>query len=103
MGWAMTQNNLGGVYFVLGQRGDEGALVKAVTAFEKALEERTREKAPMDWATTTKNLGYALLIKGDKPQAEQCLRGALAYFRSVNAPYYVEKLEAAMRSFGLEP
>jgi len=52
---------------------------------------------------TTENLGYALWIKGDKPQAEQCFRGALAYFRSVNAPYYVETLEAAMRRRGLEP
>jgi hypothetical protein len=40
--WAETQNNLGGALRVLGERGDDDALRRAVAAYEAALEERTR-------------------------------------------------------------
>jgi len=101
--WADINIYLGLVYQVLGERGDEKLLHKAVTAFKNALKEYTRDKAPAQWALTTKNLGTALWKIGEEQQAEQCWRDALTYYRSVNALYYTENLEAAMHRRGLEP
>jgi len=56
MKWAMTQNNLGIVYQVMGQRGEKEALRKAVTAYEAALTVYTQDAAPMGWAMTQKRL-----------------------------------------------
>jgi hypothetical protein len=53
----MTQNNLGAALQVLGERGDDGALHRAVAAYEAALEEYTRERAPLAWAMMQNNLG----------------------------------------------
>lgn len=47
---AAIQNSLGIALATLGERGDDGALARSVTAFEAALEVYTRESAPMDWA-----------------------------------------------------
>lgn len=45
----------------LGERESGTArLEKAVAAFRGALEERTRERVPLDWAATQNNLGPAL-------------------------------------------
>jgi hypothetical protein len=35
-------------------------LEEAVTAYREALQERTREQVPLDWAMTQNNLGNAL-------------------------------------------
>jgi len=35
--------------------------MEAVTAYHAALEEWTRERAPLDWAGTQNNLGNALM------------------------------------------
>ena len=39
-------------------------LEEAVAAYRAALEERTRERVPLDWATTQNNLGTALRTLG---------------------------------------
>ena len=39
-------------------------LDEAVAAFRAALEERTRERVPLDWAGTQNNLGNALSMLG---------------------------------------
>ena len=39
---------------------DRAQLEAAAAAFEAALLERTRERVPLDWATTENNLGLAL-------------------------------------------
>ena len=45
----------------LGERESGTArLEEAVAAYRAALEERTRERVPLDWATTQNNLGIAL-------------------------------------------
>ncbi len=67
--WAGLHNNLGGVYQVMGERGTEGALEQAIAAYENALLERTRAKAPMAWAGTQENLGLALWAQGKKDAA----------------------------------
>jgi hypothetical protein len=53
----MTENNLGDALTTLGEREDGTDQLKdAVTAYRAALEERTRERVPLDWATTEDNL-----------------------------------------------
>jgi len=37
-----------------------------VTAYRAALEERTRERAPLDWAATQNDLGIALRRLGER-------------------------------------
>ncbi len=57
----MTQNNLGAALSALGERESGTAgLEEAVSAYRAALLERTRERVPLDWATTQNNLGAAL-------------------------------------------
>jgi len=41
-------------------------LEEAAAAFRAALEERTRERVPLDWATTQSDLGLALAILGER-------------------------------------
>ena len=54
----MTQIGLGNALQVLGAReSGTGRLEEAVTAYRAALEERTRERVPLDWAATQNNLG----------------------------------------------
>ena len=59
--WADGQIFIGNALRVLGERGDDDALMTgAVTAYRDALTVYTREAAPMDWAMTQNNLGTAL-------------------------------------------
>jgi tetratricopeptide (TPR) repeat protein len=55
----MTQNNLGIAYSnrIRGERADN--LEQAITAYERALEVRTREAFPEDWAMTQNSLAIA--------------------------------------------
>ena len=47
----------------LGERETGTArLEEAVAAYRAALEERTRERVPLDWAATQNNLGLALAV-----------------------------------------
>ena len=57
-----------------GERGDDAALSRAVSVFEAALEEFTRERAPTQWAMTQMNLGVALLRLGERGD-DAALRG----------------------------
>ena len=55
------QNNLGNALRTLGERESGTArLEEAVTAYRAALAERTRDRAPLQWAMTQNNLGSAL-------------------------------------------
>jgi len=66
----MTQNNLGGALFRLGERlgGEEGnrRLAEAVAAYEAALRVYTEKDMPAQWATTQNNLGNALRVLGER-------------------------------------
>ena len=57
----MTQNNLGNALQTLGMR-ESGTtrLEEAVAAYRAALEERTRERVPLQWAATQNNLKVVL-------------------------------------------
>jgi hypothetical protein len=72
------QHNLGSALQALGQRksGTE-RLEQAVNAFRNALGERTRERVPLDWATTQNNLGNALGTLGQRESGTERLEQAV--------------------------
>ena len=80
--WTKTQNNLGNVLKVLGERESQTArLEEAVAAFREALKERTRERVPLDWAETQNNLGTALGALGALENGTARLEEAITAFR----------------------
>ncbi|NES72138.1 MAG: tetratricopeptide repeat protein, partial [Okeania sp. SIO2D1] len=68
--WAMTQNNLGAVYWdrIKGDRAEN--LENAIAAYHLALEVYTKKDFPNYWAMTQNNLGavYWDRIKGDRAE-----------------------------------
>src|SRR5437764_9219486 len=56
-------------------------LEEAVTAYRDALKERTRERVPLDWATTQNNLGNALGSLGERESGTARLEEAVTAFR----------------------
>ena len=79
----MTQNNLGNALATLGERESGTArLEEAVAAYRDALQERTRERVPLDWATTQNNLGNALQRLGERESGTARLEEAVAAFRA---------------------
>jgi tetratricopeptide (TPR) repeat protein len=74
----MTQNNLGNALSTLGERESGTArLEEAVDAYRKALKERTRERAPLQWAATQNNLGTALIRLGGRESGTARLEEAV--------------------------
>ena len=61
---------------------DNPALLKAIAALRSALEERTRERVPLDWATTQNNLGTALPTLGQRESGTARLEEAVAAYRA---------------------
>ena len=79
----MTQNNLGNALATLGERESGTArLEEAVAAYRAALEERTRERVPLDWAMTQNNLGNALRALGERESGTARLEEAVAAYRA---------------------
>ncbi len=79
----MTQNNLGNALRTLGARESGTArLEEAVAAYRAALEERTRERVPLDWATTQNNLGAARERLGERESGTARLEEAVAAYRA---------------------
>ena len=71
------------------------SLKQAVAAFRSALQVRTREQLPQDWAATQNNLGTALdnlAGRSEGPQAVAYLEQAVAAFRSALQVYTREQL-----------
>src|SRR5271166_2757014 len=54
---------------------------EAVAAYREALKERTRERAPLDWATTQNNFGTALATLGERESGTGKLEEAVAAYR----------------------
>ena len=66
MRWNL-QMNLGSALGTLGARESGTArLEESVAAYRAALEERTRDRVPLDWAMTQNNLGTALFDLGER-------------------------------------
>ncbi len=62
-------------------------LEEAVAAYRAALEERTRERVPLDWAATQNNLGNALRTLGERESGTARLEEAVAAFRAALQEY----------------
>ena len=56
------------------------AAKRAVTAYREALQERTREQVPLDWAMTQYNLGNALGALGERERRTARLEEAATAF-----------------------
>ena len=67
---------------VIGEQSCESSrLEEAVAAFREALKELTRDRVPLDWATTQNNLGNALARLGERESGTSLLEEAVAAFR----------------------
>src|SRR5262249_33699850 len=77
----------------LGERESGTArLEQAVAAFRDALEERTRERVPLDWAMTQNNLGRALATLGERESGTARLEQAVAAFRDALKEHIRERV-----------
>jgi hypothetical protein len=56
-------------------------LEEAVAAYHEALEERTRDRVPFDWAGTQMNLGIALWRLAERESGTARLTEAIAAYR----------------------
>ncbi len=75
--------SLGVAAYVVGeQTGENNWLEEAVVAFRAALEEQTRERVPLQWATIQNNLGAALMRLGERESGTARLEEAVAAFRA---------------------
>ena len=103
--WAMTQHNLGNLYWR--KYGGSGSALDAEAAaeyYQEALEVRTKEKAPADWAMTQYSLGNLYAKKyersGSDLEAEAAVvyyQGALEVYKKGSAP---AKWAMTQRSLG---
>jgi hypothetical protein len=60
--WATTQNNLGSALRVIGEReSGTSRLEEAVAAYRAALQERPRERVPLNWAMSFGSQGVAMM------------------------------------------
>ena len=76
------------------RESDTATLQKAVDAYNAALQERTRQRVPPDWAATQNNLGVALeklaVREGDTATLQKAVDAygeALKEWTSQAAPY----------------
>jgi tetratricopeptide (TPR) repeat protein len=70
------------LYVIGDQAGDNDALKKAVAAYDETLKELTRERVPLDWATTQNNLGNALSRLGERESGTARLEAAVAAYNA---------------------
>jgi len=63
------------------QSGKNEPLAESVELYRKVLDERTRERVPIQWAETQNNLGIALLRLGERESGTARLEEAVAAFR----------------------
>ncbi|WP_256617573.1 hypothetical protein [Parvularcula maris] len=77
--WARLKNKLGNALLVIGERGHNDSLVRAVKAYDEALLERTRERTPLDWATIKNNLGSVLSIMAARGNDDALPRAIKAF------------------------
>ena len=77
-----AQTNLGNALVELGTReAGPARLEQAVEAYRLALEEQTRQRVPLDWATTQNNLGNALQELGTREAGTARLEQAVEAYR----------------------
>ncbi len=67
-------------------------LEEAVSAYRAALQERTRERVPLDWAMTQNNLGNALATLGERESGTVRLEEAVSAYRAALQEYTRERV-----------
>jgi tetratricopeptide (TPR) repeat protein len=72
--------------------GDNHALADAIDRYSALLGRRTRERVPLDWATTQNNLGNGLLRLGERESGTQRLQGAVEAYRAALQEYSRERV-----------
>jgi tetratricopeptide (TPR) repeat protein len=77
------------------QSGKNEPLAESSELYRKVLDDWTRERVPLQWATTQNNLGNALASLGERESGTQTLtkavdayREALTVFDQERSPYY---------------
>jgi hypothetical protein len=76
-----ARKNLGDALVGRGERESGTArLEEGVSAYRAALDEYTRERAPLDWARTQHSLGFALWRLGERQKGTEKLEQAVAAF-----------------------
>ncbi|WP_223424419.1 tetratricopeptide repeat protein [Tateyamaria pelophila] len=76
-------NDLGAALRTLGEReSDTDRLDAAVTAYENALLQWTRDRVPLDWAMTQMNLGTALKTLGERESGTDRLDAAVTAYEN---------------------
>jgi tetratricopeptide (TPR) repeat protein len=68
-------------------------LEEAVAEYRAALEEGTRERAPLQWASTQNNLGAALQALGTRESGTARLEEAVGVYRAALEKFAAAKLE----------
>ena len=83
------------------QAGTNDDLAASIAAHRAALEERTRQRAPLDWAMTQNNLGATLQRLGERESgtahledAVEAYRAALKVFQEAQASFYVKHTQS---------
>jgi CHAT domain-containing protein len=80
--WGRVQFALGNALRSLGELDDDAAVLReAVTAYRMALRERTRDRAPLDWAFTQNSLGIAMTRLGGLAADRAVLCEAITAYR----------------------
>jgi tetratricopeptide (TPR) repeat protein len=64
------------------ERGDNQALRSAIEIYRQELQERTRDRVPLDWAITQNNLGVTLWRLGERESGTAHLEEAVAAYRA---------------------
>jgi len=82
--WAMTQNNLGIVYFyrIQGERAEN--LERAINCFQNALQVRASEPSLQQWASTQNNLGSAYNERIQGERKENLERAIACYYSALD-------------------
>ncbi len=84
----MAGIDLGNAFQTLGSReSNTRRLEQAVTAYQNALKERTRDRAPLQWAMTQNNLGLVLSTLGTRESGTARLEEAVTAYQNALKEY----------------
>jgi tetratricopeptide (TPR) repeat protein len=64
------------------RKGENPALLMAITTYRAVLKEHTRERVPLDWAATQNDLGNALSMLGERESGTARLEEAATAYRA---------------------
>jgi tetratricopeptide (TPR) repeat protein len=69
------------------ERGDNAALKQSIDTWRLVLQQRPRDRVPLDWATTQVDLGIALKKLGERESGTEHLEEAVAAYRAALQEY----------------